>query len=386
MSMNSCSKKDEAMKRNQGGPGRRNDEGIALLLTLVFIVLLSAIVVEYSYQMRVEASHIESDANSFEAYIAAKSAVATGIGLIAVSLEEAMATGGLMPDSLLDMWAEGVPYKPLDNAAMRCTISDEYGKININSLVRPEGETEARNRQIADMAEPLRALFAYREADEEIVDAIIDWIDADDDQQPNGAESDYYAMLEIPYACKNAPLDSVEELLLIRGMTPEIFFGNPELEELPLTELLTVHGHPDGRLNVNTAAFETLRAQLEAFGNRGDRAESIVDARMEMPFIDREQLRTYLNIPKPKPNAPPEDSVDLMTFFGVKGGVFRIYGDGLAGETTVRIEAYIYRNSELLGIPVDDGPAPPGQQLPPFMPVFPTTPQAFEIIDWRVIK
>src|SRR5204863_189714 len=55
---------------------------------------------------------------------------------------------------------------------------------------------------------------------EEIADAIIDWIDADDNPRPNGAESATYSGMTPPYRCKNGPLDSIEELLLVRGVTP----------------------------------------------------------------------------------------------------------------------------------------------------------------------
>jgi DNA uptake protein ComE-like DNA-binding protein len=61
---------------------------------------------------------------------------------------------------------------------------------------------------------------------EEIADAIIDWIDADDLPRTNGAEDDYYTGLQPPYHCKNGPLDSLEELLLVRGVTQELLLGN----------------------------------------------------------------------------------------------------------------------------------------------------------------
>src|SRR5262249_12987180 len=61
---------------------------------------------------------------------------------------------------------------------------------------------------------------------EEVANAILDWIDADDQLRTNGAEDEYYQTLQPPYHCKNAPLDSLEELLLVRGVTPELLFGN----------------------------------------------------------------------------------------------------------------------------------------------------------------
>jgi hypothetical protein len=53
----------------------------------------------------------------------------------------------------------------------------------------------------------------------------MDWIDPDDEPREMGAEMEYYGMLQPPYMPKNAPLDTVEELLLVRGVFPQMLFG-----------------------------------------------------------------------------------------------------------------------------------------------------------------
>lgn len=60
---------------------------------------------------------------------------------------------------------------------------------------------------------------------EDVADAILDWMDADDEPREYGAERDYYASLSTPYAPRNGPLQTVEELLLVRGVTPQMLFG-----------------------------------------------------------------------------------------------------------------------------------------------------------------
>ena len=65
-----------------------------------------------------------------------------------------------------------------------------------------------------------------------IVDSILDWIDTDDLHRLNGAESDYYQSLPNPYKAKNGRLDTLEELLLIKGMSPDILFGTKEQKGL----------------------------------------------------------------------------------------------------------------------------------------------------------
>jgi hypothetical protein len=104
--------------------------------------------------------------------------------------------------------AEGQPY--------RFGVSDEAGKLNLNALMIAD-----RSGKIAH-----DALMALPYMTEEVANAILDWIDADDKARTNGAEDEYYQTLQPAYHCKNAPLDSLEELLLVRGVTPELLFGN----------------------------------------------------------------------------------------------------------------------------------------------------------------
>jgi DNA uptake protein ComE-like DNA-binding protein len=69
------------------------------------------------------------------------------------------------------------------------------------------------------------ALMKLPNMTEDVADSIVDWIDSDTDPRPSGAENDYYSGLSPGYRCKNGPLDSVDELLLIKGVTKELLFG-----------------------------------------------------------------------------------------------------------------------------------------------------------------
>jgi type II secretory pathway component PulK len=103
-----------------------------------------------------------------------------------------------------------------DGLPFRYGVSDESAKININALL-----------QIDKTGNTARAmLMALPNMTEAIADAIIDWIDADDKARANGAEDSYYTAVQPPYHCKNGPLDSLEELLLVRGVTADLLFGN----------------------------------------------------------------------------------------------------------------------------------------------------------------
>ncbi len=83
-----------------------------------------------------------------------------------------------------------------------------------------------------------------------IAESIIDWRDKDKDPLPSGAEEYYYLTLNPPYACKDAPFESLEELLLVRGVTPAIY--------QKIRPSLTVYG--SGAVNINTADEVVLSA------------------------------------------------------------------------------------------------------------------------------
>lgn len=101
-------------------------------------------------------------------------------------------------------------------AGSRFGLIDESSKINLNTLVFSDAIQEGSAREI---------LMQLPEMTEEIADSILDWIDSDDEARENGVESDFYQGLSPGYAAKNGPMDSLDEILLVRGVTPQLLFG-----------------------------------------------------------------------------------------------------------------------------------------------------------------
>ncbi len=377
-------------------PRPEGDEGIALVVALVFVVLLAALVVDFTYEMQVEATLVESRETDFHAYLAAKSGIAAGLGLLSADVyvgeeQAAQAQSDTIYDGFDEEWAQGVPLAPLNEGIMQCYIDDEYGKINLNALivVNDAGEEIVNER----LREALRLVFEFRgeETDfDRIVDSLIDWLDTDDDTEPNGAEDDYYTGLETPFNCKNGPMDNLEELLLLPGVTPLVYFGDPEEEEIPLSDILTVHGHPRGRINVNTATYPTLVAILasDATGCYPDPVvmaqNTIEKLEQQGPFYELQELEDFGLVCRQQDqpgnqqgqqgqqnqqsqqgqaNAQGQGIDPGTDIFEINSSVFRLHGDGQSAEARVRIEAFVWRDTA--GI---------GQE------------QMFRIIDWRVVR
>jgi hypothetical protein len=100
---------------------------------------------------------------------------------------------------------------------VRYGLEDESTRLNLNALLMIDQVSENAGRNL---------LMGLPGMTEDVADAVLDWIDEDEDTREYGAESDYYLGLDPPYSAKNAPLDTVEELLLIRGVTPQLLFGS----------------------------------------------------------------------------------------------------------------------------------------------------------------
>jgi type II secretory pathway component PulK len=100
-------------------------------------------------------------------------------------------------------------------------VSDESGKINPNALIQLDATGQTLFTALMALQPALPDLT------EEIAAAIVDWVDADDVPFNGiGAESDTYTSQNPPYRAKNGPLNSIDELLLVRGMTPQLLYGN----------------------------------------------------------------------------------------------------------------------------------------------------------------
>jgi general secretion pathway protein K len=156
---------------------------------------------------------------------------------------------------------------PLGSARLSYRITDETARINVNRA----------SRDVLDRL--LREIGVEKSARDAIVDSIQDWRDPNEEHRLNGAESDYYKGLAVPYRSKNGDFDSVDELLQVQGVTREILYGRPEVPGI--ADHLTVWG--TGAVNVNTASALVLRA----LGFAVPEVETLVGRR---PYGDLAQL------------------------------------------------------------------------------------------------
>lgn len=164
------------------------------------------------------------------------------------------------------------------NGYYKFSLTDESGKININTLTDSSGII-LNNLLVNSGVE--------KEAADIIVDSILDWKDTDDLTRLHGAEDDYYISLPNPYKAKNANFDNLEELLLVKGVTSGILYGNGE--KPALINFITLYSNTS-TININTAAPEVLKA---------------------IPFMSDDSVRQIMNYRNA--DNTPKNGIDIQT-------------------------------------------------------------------------
>jgi type II secretory pathway component PulK len=266
--------------------------GIALVLVMLTIIVLSVIVGSLAVSMSTEIRLARNtDYNDQMEWMGR-----SGVELARYALAN-KCTEQRNIDALSQFWAggtspcsndvENVPLKnvPLGPGQISVTITDMERKWDINLVANPrQPQKEILQKALAEVG------VTDAEQSSTIIDSILDWINPSETAGFSGAKSDYYMHLNPPYYCKNGQIDDISELLLIKGITPEIYWGsnstnhpvsafqqhgggpfsqsslnqggpglhNNDQPQYPvgLVELFCAMG---GKLNVNTASLKTLQ-------------------------------------------------------------------------------------------------------------------------------
>ncbi|MFN5624697.1 MAG: general secretion pathway protein GspK [Planctomyces sp.] len=210
--------------------GRRR--GFVLLVVTVVVILLSLAAYSYLGEMDTE----NRAASMFGRDVEARMAAESGVEYVAaqIALRQTDATLDLYDDSSMfsrqPMGGGGeargqVRFSVLSpgmvgsvDALPRAGLTTETAKFNVNRLLELENDTD-------ETTDPYTAVSFVPNMTEDICNAILDWIDSDEEARAGGAESSTYEALAVPYSARNAPMQSIDELLQVQGVTPQLFYG-----------------------------------------------------------------------------------------------------------------------------------------------------------------
>lgn len=207
-------------------PGQR---AVALLMVMLLIFAMAVIVTAFAYTMKIEGRLATRTQSESETEWMGRSGVEMAKWVLSLSRQ---IPGEQTYDGLNQFWAggqgmtnvadnpfEGVSLQdvPLGDGTISIEIVDAERHLNINSIA-------TRNPQLLELILQLCGAGASDSVD--IAAAIRDWIDPNDDAaMGGGAESEFYRMLNPPYIAKNGPIDDLSELLKIRGISPQLYWG-----------------------------------------------------------------------------------------------------------------------------------------------------------------
>jgi general secretion pathway protein K len=268
---------------------RAGQRGVAIVLAMGVVALAAlaatAIMVSqstWSRQSELTAEHVQ-----------AQILVQTGVDWCRAVLSDDRRASSV--DHLGEPWALRLPPMPVENGVLEGHIEDQQGAFNLNNLVT-DGKVN-----LAQLAY-FRRLLSILGLPTTLADAVADWIDADNEPQPQGgAENEYYLALDPPYLAANRPLTDVGEIALVRGFDDSVRARlSPFVTALPRFT----------QVNVNTAPPEVLAALVE--GMNLDSARALAAQR------DRIYFRSTAEFSAGLPHglmAAPEDITVSSSYF-----------------------------------------------------------------------
>lgn len=343
-----------------------SERGIAMVIVMISITVLSMLAAGFAYSMRVETKLARNANSEAELEWLGRSGVEYARWVLGNSL-----LNPLQPyDSLDQPWATGFGILgPTNNpigevqktitlgrGSFTWTIIDLERKFNINS-------PEPLLQQILPQALNLMGVSPGESTS--LANSIFDWIDPDDQTHIEGAESRHYESGDPPCFAKNGPIDDMAELLFIKGVTPEIYYGLSSTNYQPgyytqqrdrfgrgrgsvptvavgLTNIFTPLS--TGRININTASAEVLQVipgvnDLIANAIHSRAMEPDDGSGMTGPFRSVDQIRTL-------PDVPFEVVRLLQPFCDVRSKTFQVQVDADVGGYKRTFFAILGRNNQ----------------------------------------
>ena len=316
----------------------KSENGIVLFLVLWILTLLSVIVGEFCHAMRTEVNITRNFKEETQAYYIAMAGVNRAIAELIRN--EAMSQKARYPDSEEEeeeiRWRVNtdIPAIYFGDGQFEVKIGNESGKVNINRA----------DRRLLRM---IVNGFDLEDSDKDvIVDSILDWRDKNSLHRVNGAEDDYYRSLPEPYECKDDDFDCVEELLLVRGVTVEIFYGG-------LRDMVTVYQGKDSRakrssrrtksaalnkININAASSSMLRSLPQM---TDDLVQDIIEYRKEDDFKSLTELPPIVG-PDVYRAIAPYITLQASPYFTIKS-----VGTVEGGQTCQGVQAMVEINTRL---------------------------------------
>lgn len=304
--------------RGLGGGGQpgivssvSHQRGLALITAMLVVAIAATTAAYLSFDQQIWLRQSQNLTDRAQAEVVRAGAQEWAITLLAKDVKDSKS------DDLTEDWAKPLPPLAVEGGQVTGRIHDAQAKFNLNNLVRGNAPSPP---DIGAFKQLLQSLSI----DPNLSDAVIDWIDTDSNASPAGAEDIDYLQMKTPYRAANLPMQSVEELRLVRGFSREI------VEKL--RPWVTALPQPT-EINVNTAPKEVLGALFYTLP-----ASAIDTLISERPYTDQAKLAARLQELAAGKTVP-------QAFFGIKSSYFDVEVSTLFGRYQRTTQALIQRSA-----------------------------------------
>ncbi|SPP65096.1 type II secretion system minor pseudopilin GspK [Nitrospira lenta] len=255
-----------------------DERGVALLLALLILALLVALILEFDGEARREYRDAAAFRDNFKAQTLIRAAVQAARAVLQQDFLKDKKAGETY-DSTTDLWAMPIKNYAIGDGFLSAQIEDERGKLNLNDLSAVSSDSIQKKTKI----DRFKRLFELLQLNPDLVDAVVDWVDQDENQEPAGAESLYYQSQRPPYRAANAPLSGLGDLRLIKGFTPDIVDR--------LSRYVTVLSDSGSQVNLNTADSLVIQALDPAITQA--MASEIIQGRPYKTKVDLDRIGSF---------------------------------------------------------------------------------------------
>ena len=233
-------------------------------------------------------------------------------------------------------WAQPVDYLPVDQGFVRGRLVDQQGLFNLNNLAIPASGLPTPDLYAEQFKHLLEQLQDVTAPTQDLVPAIRDWMDLDQNTGFPGAEDSVYLNLSPPYRTADQLFSAVSELLAIQGMTAELY--NALMSQCPLVKdgppgrCITVLPAGSTAVNVNTAPERVLRSL----------STQVDDAKLQSFLSEREEKpdKTVPDFENRKIYYPPPVTTSLT----IQSNFFSLQGEVFVGSSRVALYSLIQRS------------------------------------------
>lgn len=333
------------MKCSASSRFRASERGSALVLALLIVAVVTGLAVQFAYSFALNLSRAEYRSFGAQAQYYLLGAEAVAADYLEADAEKDAEEGEV--DHLGEDWARSIPPLATDHGFLEARLEDAQGRLNLNSLrrkatggsdptVNPAQRFTPEQRRFIRLLQTFEDYPLAVEQAIEITEAVIDWLDEDDEVFGfGGAEALHYSREDPPYQPANQLFSSVSELRLVRHMTPELYRRlEPLLVALP----------EDATLNLNTALPSVLRSinspdQLEPMDPR-----ALVDILEERELQYYETVGDFFSSPVVQSAAP--NAIGTNAGFGVASNYFILHARASVDDQLRYLVSYLQRDTD----------------------------------------